>query len=233
MMNRIISFKKFMFLTATMFLVFTGSGIAQTLSGDFRTLEQLEDRSEDIYMKIYSILSDYPDFSYKYVYNNGKITDVEINGVENQVVKSRLKVLLYDLKKNKKAMLGLPSRTGIYYSVDKEPEPKNGYRAFYEQLNNNLVYPQDAKDAGVEGTVYVKFVVNANGEIPYAVGSEDIKSPFDNYVNDMKKEAVKAVKATSGDWQPGMVNGVAVSTWVVIPVYFNFKKNPTLPALIR
>ncbi len=231
-MKKSVSFKKFMLFTATFLMVLTGTGMAQNLN-DFRTLEQLEDKSEDMYMQIYSILSAYPDFSYKYVYNDGKVTDVEVNGVNNEVDKSRLKVLLYDLKKNKEAMLGLPSRTGVYYSVDNEPEPENGYRPFYENLNNNLVYPQDAKNAGVEGTVYVKFVVNSQGEIPYAVGSEDIESPYGNYVNEMKKEAVKAVKASSGNWKPGMVNGVAVSAWVVIPVDFNFKKNPTIPALIR
>ncbi len=47
---------------------------------------------------------------------------------------------------------------------EKQPEPINGFKFFYEQLGKNIKYPPQAKRTGTEGKVFVEFIVNKNGE---------------------------------------------------------------------
>ena len=48
-------------------------------------------------------------------------------------------------------------------------------------------------------------------------------------MKDLKEEARQAVLATSGGWEPAMVNGKPVASWVVVPVIFKMEPDPTLP----
>jgi TonB family protein len=47
----------------------------------------------------------------------------------------------------------------------KLPEYPGGARNFKEFITRNLVYPKDALEAGVEGTVLVEYGVNDNGKV--------------------------------------------------------------------
>lgn len=85
----------------------------------------------------------------------------------------------------------------IYQIVDEEAEPKEGYRAFYNNLYDNLEYPEDAKEWGAEGNVFVKFIVDSNGEIAYITATEDIEASIDKHVKALKEAAKEAVMATS------------------------------------
>ncbi len=100
---------------------------------------------------------------------------------------------LEDLKRD---IYNLSNRTGVYYVSESEPEPKMGYKRFYDKLHNELSYPEKVKDRGVEGTVYVKFVVDSDGEVSNAILSDDIDAD-DYLVKALQKEAKEAVLATS------------------------------------
>lgn len=56
----------------------------------------------------------------------------------------------------------------VYTIVEKQPEFLGGMDAMMGFLNENLNYPQLGIDAGVEGTVFITFVVAGNGEITNA-----------------------------------------------------------------
>src|SRR5688572_21986055 len=52
------------------------------------------------------------------------------------------------------------------YVVDKPAEFPGGISRFYgKYISKNLKYPKDAKKLGIEGKVYVEFVVEDTGEI--------------------------------------------------------------------
>jgi len=53
----------------------------------------------------------------------------------------------------------------VYTEVDKMPEYPGGMMEFRKFVAQNLIYPEDAKKAGIEGKVYVEFVIDVNGEI--------------------------------------------------------------------
>lgn len=228
-----INFKKIVLLSGVLLLPLSMIIHAQKGDKDFSDLEKMQDKNEDIYVEIYRLIDEYPEFNYKYVYNDGELEEVIVEGVDDKTDAKRVEVWLYDFKRNKEMMKNIPTRTGIYYSVDKEAEPENGYREMYSQIQEELTYPEGAKDAGVEGNVYVKMVIDSQGEIAYITAAEDIETPYSNWVEDLKNEAVDAVKTTSGNWEPAEVNGKDVASLAVVPVIFNFKKDPALPALVR
>jgi hypothetical protein len=98
---------------------------------------------------------------------------------------------------------------------------------------SNLDYPEDAKEWGVEGNVYVKFVVDSNGDISHADTVEDIDSDVSRFVTEMKENAKKAVMSTSGEWEPAVAHGQEVASWVVLSVSYQIEPNPALPVFIR
>ncbi len=215
-------------------------GLSYTVSGqqtkDAETpgeLEAMEDENMDYLRQIYEIINDYPAFSYSYTIEDGKIQDVVVEGVENDLDRKRLEVILFDLKSNRNMMKNKANRIGVFYSVDEEAEYTSSESELQDKVLNNLTYPDRAKNWGVEGTIYVKFVVDDNGEIPFATTSTNINTSVERYLNQMEEQAIEAVKATSGEWEPGKIDGVEVASLVVMPVTFDFEKNPTLPAIIR
>lgn len=198
----------------------------------YQDLEDLQDESVKHYMDIYSIVDAYPDFECRYVFNDGQLEKVIVDGVDNEMDKKRLEVLIFDFKQSKRKMKNIPTRTGIYYSVDKRAEPANGYYDFYMSLQSNLDYPEEAKKQGVEGNVYVKFVVDSNGDISYITASEDIETNQERFVQDLKAEAKAAIMETSGDWEPAIVNGNKVASWAIIPVVFKIEPHPAVPFIM-
>lgn len=229
--------KKLISIMLTAFLVLS---LSHVVSGqetkDAETpgeLEAMEDENMDYLRQIYEIIEDYPAFSYSYTIEDGEVQDVVVEGVESDLDRKRLEVILFDLKSNRNKMKSKSNRIGVFYSVDEEAEYSGSESDLQDKILNNLTYPDRAKDWGVEGTIYVKFVVDDNGQIPFATTSTNINTSVDRYLDQLEKQAVEAVKATSGEWDPGKVDGVEVASMVVMPVTFDFEKNPTLPAIIR
>ncbi len=98
-------------------------------------------------------------------------------------------------------------------AVEVLPEYPGGTAAMFEFIQKNVKYPESAKEKGIEGRVFVQFVVEKDGslnEITVLRGvSEDIDA-----------EAIRVVKAMP-NWKPGMTEGKTVRVQYVLP--FNFK----------
>ena len=91
--------------------------------------------------------------------------------------------------------------------LDKFPEPIGGIEAMIK----NVVYPISAKEAGIEGKVLVKTIIDEKGNV---VEIEVVKS-----VNaDCDKAAVDAIKKTK--FTPALKDKKPVKAEVVIPIMF-------------
>lgn len=196
---------------------------AQNNDKTFSEIEKSQDKIEDLYVEVYRIAEKYPEMTYSYVYEDGDATAVKIEGIDDNREKKQLEVYLLDIEDIKSDIYNRSNRTGVYYVAEEEPEPEAGYKTFYNTVQSNLGYPDEAENAGIEGTVFVKFIVNAEGEISAATAAEDLETSRSYLVDDMKKEAVEAVKATSGNWEPATVGGIPVSHYMVIPVQFKIE----------
>ena len=73
------------------------------------------------------------------------------------------------------------------------------------------VYPQNAIDLGVEGTVVVTVVIGMDGNVESA--------EIFNSISQLDNAALQAARAKV--FSPGMVNGAAVRTSMNIPIEFN------------
>jgi hypothetical protein len=225
-------------LTIALIACFLTSGISftgfsqQNGTKEFQYLESVLDENYAFLKKINRIIKEYPDFSYEYEIIDGEVKNVTVKGVDYELDKKRLEVLLLDLKSNRNEIKNKESRIGVFYAPDQQARFKNGQEELQRKLLGSLEYPEGAENWGVEGTIFVKMVVDENGEIPYATTSSDVNTSIESYITDLENKVIEAVKLTSGQWIPGKVDGVAVPSFVTLPVTFKLETHPTLPAPI-
>ena len=100
----------------------------------------------------------------------------------------------------------------IFTVVEQQPEFTGGYEAMAAFIKKNLKYPASARRMGVEGKVYVQFVVNKDGNIT------DVKT-LRGISDDCDKEAERIVKAMP-PWKAGKQNGKPVRVSFVLPIVF-------------
>nr|WKN35581.1 energy transducer TonB [Tunicatimonas sp. TK19036] len=100
----------------------------------------------------------------------------------------------------------------IYQFVEQMPEFDGGMEAMAKFLQKNLRYPASARRMGIEGTVYVKFVIGTNGTIEAV---EVMKGIF----RDCDQEAVRVISQMP-PWKPGKQNKQEVKVSMMLPIKF-------------
>jgi TonB family protein len=107
------------------------------------------------------------------------------------------------------------SDKGLYVVTEELPSYAGGPEALMKFLNTNIRYPEDAKKAGIEGKVYVNFVVNEKGQISNAKIMRSV-SPL------LNAEALRLTNLMK-DWKPATHNGETLSMAVTMPIEFKIK----------
>ena len=92
-----------------------------------------------------------------------------------------------------------------------------------EYLRENLKYPESVREKGIEGKVYVQFVVEKDGSI------NDVKI-LRSVCKELDNEAVRVIKAMP-KWNPGTQNGEPVRTTMMLPINFKITGETTTTAL--
>ncbi len=87
-----------------------------------------------------------------------------------------------------------------------------GLTGFYKLIANNMQYPDYARKRGIEGKVYVQFVVDKEGSL---TDLEVVQSPDASF----SKEALR-VMASVGSWAPARYRGQPVKQRIVAPLVF-------------
>ena len=100
----------------------------------------------------------------------------------------------------------------IFMVVEDQPEPEGGLQAFYNFVGKNMEYPAQARRMGVEGKVFVQFVVDKDGSLTDVKAVKGIGAGCD-------EEAVEIVKSAP-KWKPGKQRGKAVRVRMIIPITF-------------
>jgi periplasmic protein TonB len=100
----------------------------------------------------------------------------------------------------------------IFTVVEQQPEYPGGYDAMMAFVKANMSYPPAARRLGVEGTVYVSFVVNKNGSISDAKIMRGISKECDD-------EAIRVISKMP-HWIPGKQNGHLVNVRFTLPLKF-------------
>jgi TonB family protein len=107
----------------------------------------------------------------------------------------------------------------IYIKAEVSPEYAGGEQDMRKYLKDNLKYPDAARESGVEGTVFVDFVVDDKGKVRDVVASDAVG---DNGDIALKEEAVRVVASMPG-WLPAKQKGKTVSSAFSIPITFELE----------
>lgn len=104
----------------------------------------------------------------------------------------------------------------IFTIVESMPEfPGGGQEALFKYLQKEMKYPQVAKENGIQGTVFVNFVVGKDGKIRDVKILRGVNKMLDD-------EAIRVVKAMPS-WKPGKQRGKAVSVSYNLPIKFTLR----------
>ncbi|HRJ31736.1 MAG TPA: energy transducer TonB [Cyclobacteriaceae bacterium] len=100
----------------------------------------------------------------------------------------------------------------IFLVVEETATPKGGMGAFYKYVGDKMKYPAQARRMGIEGKVFVEFVINRDGSITDVKAIKGIGAGCD-------EEAVRVVQSAP-PWNPGKQRGKPVRQRYVVPITF-------------
>ncbi len=110
-----------------------------------------------------------------------------------------------------------PEPMEYVFFAERMPEYDNGglenFRRFIQQI---VEYPQAAIEHGLEGKVFVKFIVDKKGYVTNIEIQRGIHPLLDN-------EVIAAIKK-SRRWKPGMQGGMPVNVAMSMPVVFRLQQ---------
>lgn len=112
-------------------------------------------------------------------------------------------------------VLGIPKDTTVYRVVEVMPSYPGDMEAFYKFLAQQMHYPKEALENGIEGRVVVSFVVEKDGRLTHF---EAVSSPSPLLSN----EAIRVLRQMPR-WNPAKRMGRNVRCQYNIPVMFRLK----------
>jgi len=106
-----------------------------------------------------------------------------------------------------------PESTVRFIAYDEPPEPTGGYG----EIQKNVIYPEIAREAGIEGTVIVQARIGKDGTV------KDTKILKGIPKTGLDEAAMDAIKKTK--WKPAYQRDKPVTVWISVPVVFRLKNN--------
>jgi periplasmic protein TonB len=155
-------------------------------------------------------------------YNIPQVVDTTIDENELLTTDDLIKSISNDTNMITVAVIG-PVNGGIF----DEPEPPQiivdepamfeggDLNTFRNWVQSNVIYPASAIEAGVQGTVYLSFVINLKGHLT------DIK--IQRGVHPSINDETIRVLNSSPEWKPAKLNGRVVRQIYNMPVKFELK----------
>ncbi|XOV92959.1 MAG: TonB family protein [Bacteroidota bacterium] len=100
----------------------------------------------------------------------------------------------------------------VWDFVEEKPQFPGGIEAFFKFVGDNLNYPLQARRMGIEGKVYLQFIVDKDGSITEVNALKGIGAGCDEEAVRVLNQAPKFI--------PGKQRGRPVKVKMILPVYF-------------
>jgi protein TonB len=100
----------------------------------------------------------------------------------------------------------------VFVVVEEMPEFPGGELALRKYIAQSIEYPIVAQESGLEGKVYINFVVDKNGKVTNAKILRGIHPSLD-------QEALRVINNLP-KWKPGRQRGQAVNVSYTVPINF-------------
>lgn len=104
-------------------------------------------------------------------------------------------------------------KDGVYLVCEEMPEYPGGADSLRADLVRSIKYPVEASKKGIQGKVYITFVVDEKGKIDNAKVIRGVDPMLD-------KEALRVVSSLDKAWTPGKEKGKPVKVSYTLPVNF-------------
>ncbi len=104
----------------------------------------------------------------------------------------------------------------VFIAADEMPSFPGGEKALQETLYKNLRYPSSAMEKGIEGKVFIKFIITKDGSVANVTVSRSIDQALDQAAVDAIKKLPK--------FTPGKKDGKPVNVWYSMPIVFKLIK---------
>ena len=109
----------------------------------------------------------------------------------------------------------------IFTIVEQMPEFPGGSLALRKYIAQQIKYPAIAQENGIQGDVYVSFVINSYGVVSDAKIARSVDPALDN-------EAIRVIYSMP-KWKPGYQQGKAVDVAFTVPITFLLSYSPPMP----
>ncbi|MCK9220160.1 MAG: TonB family protein [Bacteroidales bacterium] len=123
--------------------------------------------------------------------------------------------VVVEVKEEGPKVIETPVQAEIFTVVEEQPGYPGGDEARIGFLKQNIKYPDEAKELGIQGKVFVTFVVEADGSITDVRVLRGIGGGCD-------AEAIRVVKSMPR-WVPGKQRGVPVRVQFTLPIKFTLQ----------
>jgi TonB family protein len=100
----------------------------------------------------------------------------------------------------------------LYTFLEKRPEYVGGIEKMMKDIRINMTYPKSARRRGIEGIVYVRFIVDKEGKVQ----KPEILSGIQDECDAVALNAVSRL----GQWEPGLAHQKPVDVNFVLPLKF-------------
>ncbi len=100
----------------------------------------------------------------------------------------------------------------VFFIVEEMPEFPGGDTELRKYIANSVKYPVIAQENGIQGRVYVPFVVGTDGGVTQVKVARGVDPNLD-------KEAIRVVQSMP-KWKPGKQRGKAVKVSYTVPINF-------------
>lgn len=100
----------------------------------------------------------------------------------------------------------------IFVIVESMPKFPGGLNVLMKYLHNNIKYPTQAKEIGIQGKVFVSFVIEKDGSVTNILLLRGIGGGCD-------EEAIRVIK-NMPNWVPGKQRNIPVRVRFTLPVNF-------------
>lgn len=105
----------------------------------------------------------------------------------------------------------------VFVVAEEQAEFPGGVDSMFAYIHKNLKYPELAKEKGIQGRVFVQFVIEKDGSISNVKILRGIGGGCDEAAMEMIKNMPK--------WKPGKQRGKPVRFQYVLPIKFELPKD--------
>lgn len=142
----------------------------------------------------------------------GQISVIEIMGRTGEEDVSDVQISIMDIKGLDESSDNTKKSDDIFMIAEEMPEFPGGMPEMMKFIADNLIYPKEAAEKGIQGRVTVRFVIEKDGSVSGAKVIRGVDLLLD-------KEAIRVIKSMP-KWEAGKQKGQKVRVYFTMPIIF-------------